>query len=201
MARLASPLPAVPEVRFLESLSYLERRSVIRRRMQGQYPRFFYKFRSADLKDEKALLAQLRSFFVESHLWLSHHESFNDPFDMKAHVVLEGSQEDKEARFKALIADHSGAPRKQRREMLRNWMARSPAETETMLGEAFRQLASSAGICSFGGDPRSIVMWTHYAQNHEGYCHRARSIRRGKLTVTPVLRTFSHSTRGRARSD
>lgn len=170
MARLALPVPVVPEVRFLEGLSYLQRRRVIRHRMQGQYPRFFYKFRPADLKDEMALLARLRSFFVESHLWLSHHESFNDPFDMKAHVVVEGSREEKEARLKALITDHSGAPWKRRREMLRDWMARPPAQMAAMLAEAFRQLAGSAGICSFGGDPRSILMWTHYAQNHEGYC-------------------------------
>jgi hypothetical protein len=138
--------------------------------MQGQYPRFFYKFRSADLKDENTLLARLRSFFVDSHLWLSHHEDFNDPFDMKAHIFVGGSREEKEARFKALIADHSGAPWKKRREMLRKWMAIPPAEAEAKLAGALHELAGSAGICSFGGDPRSILMWTHYAQNHEGYC-------------------------------
>lgn len=133
MAKLAPPLPVVPEVRLLEGLSYPARRTVIRRRMQGQYPRFFYKFRSADLKDENALLARLRSFFVDSHLWLSHHENFNDPFDMKAHIYVGGSREEKESRFKALIANHSGAPWKKRREMLRDWMAIPEPEAEAKL--------------------------------------------------------------------
>ena len=170
MARLAPPLPVIAQVRFLEDLPYLERRRVISRQMPKEYPRFFYKFRSAELRDERDLLARLRSFFLESHLWLSHHERFNDPFDMKANVVFEGSQQEKQARLKALIADRSGASREQRRETLKNWMARPPAEVAAMLSEAFRELAGSAGICSFGGDPRSILMWTHYAQNHEGYC-------------------------------
>jgi hypothetical protein len=101
---------------------------------------------------------------------MSHHESFNDPFDMKAHVALEGSREQIEARFKALIADRTNARRRERREILRNIMSRPRAELQAALQEIFRQSAGQAGICSFAGDPRSILMWTHYARDHEGVC-------------------------------
>jgi hypothetical protein len=143
---------------------------MIRRKVVGaEYPRFFYKFRAANIDNAK-LPERLRTFLINSQLWLSHHKSFNDPFDMKAHVVLEGTEKQIERRFKALIADRTGGRRSERRQMLRKWMKRSRAENEAILNETFTQSAGAAGICSFGGDPRSILMWAHYAQNHEGFC-------------------------------
>lgn len=164
-----NPPDIAPHLSYLEGLPYRERRTAIKRRVHPQYPRFFYKFRALDPNDARSI-AKLRTLLVESRLWMSHHESFNDPFDMKAQVVLEGTARQMEDRFKALIADRSGARRQERREMLRNIMSRSRADIEATLQTTFRESAGAAGICSFAGDPRSILMWTHYAQNHEGVC-------------------------------
>ena len=149
----------------LASLSFLHRRAALRR--EG-FPRFLYKFRHAEPHDD--VITRLRSIIVESHLWLSHHESFNDPFDMKAYMVLDGTDRQIRERFKALVADHSAAPRRQRKEMLGNIMNMPRDAMLAHLNQTLRLSAGRAGICSFAGNPHSIVMWTHYAQNHQGVC-------------------------------
>ena len=41
---------------------------------------------------------------------------------------------------------------------------------QRILVDRLRQVVSETGVCSFAGDPRNILMWSHYASNHEGLC-------------------------------
>ena len=170
----APPYPVPAELQgsidALEKLSYFQRRIIVKRRMPGQYPRFFYKFRAANTGDSQ-LMARLRGFLIDSRLWLSDHASFNDPFDMKADVVIEGTPEEIEARFRSLLEFHGeGEAPEIQAESLKRIMALPPTEKDAIIQNVFRASAGQVGICSFGGDPRSILMWAHYAQNHEGIC-------------------------------
>ena len=36
--------------------------------------------------------------------------------------------------------------------------------------ENLEKMVYHTGVCSFAGDPLSILMWSHYAANHEGVC-------------------------------
>jgi hypothetical protein len=39
-----------------------------------------------------------------------------------------------------------------------------------MLRKSFQNQLSKIGVCSFAGDPRNILMWSHYADHHQGVC-------------------------------
>jgi len=131
--------------------------------------RFLYKYRALPQRDSEAL-NRLRDLLVESRLFLSSHESFNDPFDLGAQILFRGTAEQKRKRFKELLAERSGLPWKQRREQLAKFMARPEAEWGKALIEIFQKNARDIGIFSFAGNPRSILMWSHYSENHEGIC-------------------------------
>ena len=168
--------PEIPTTKFIsdvlnhmEAIPHWERRLFIKRRMPGQYPRFFYKYLAIDPEDSKSVI-RARDIVVRSQLWLANHERFNDPFDLKANVVFEGNDLQKKKRLKALIANQSGAPRKQRREIFEQMMKRPTGEWKAALTEIFRTRAKEIGVCSFANDPRSILMWSHYGKSHGGVC-------------------------------
>ena len=168
--------PPVPTSEFsekvlgqLERLPYWDRRLFIKRHMPGQYPRFFYKYASLN-PDDKASVDRIRDMIVESCFWLSNHERFNDPFDLTANIVLAGTTSQRRKRFKALIANQSNLPHKERRALLDKFMARPPAEWEASVRAIFADTAKKVGVCSFAGEPLSILMWAHYGHYHEGLC-------------------------------
>jgi len=112
----------------------------------------------------------LRDILVESRLWLSSPRDFNDPFDMTARVIFEGSTQSLRKRFKQLIADKSGKPRKERRELLDQFMKRPRSEWLQAIKQVHSESHERTGIVSFAGDPRNVLMWSHYGEHHSGIC-------------------------------
>src|SRR6267143_4564656 len=169
MGPLAPPIPTselVKRVLFsLEGMSYWDRRLFIKRRMPGQYPRFLYKYGWLNSEDNNSV-DRMRDLVVRSHLWLSDHERFNDPFELTANIVLAGTKRQREQSFKSLIASQSDAPRKERRELLRKFMTRPLADWDAAIKAIFKGRAAQVGVCSFASDPRSILMWGHYGHHH-----------------------------------
>jgi hypothetical protein len=196
MADVAPPIPTTAFIESvltqMEALPHWQRRMYVRKRVAAQYPRFFYKFFEADPGNPKSM-RNLRDVLVESRFWLADHRRFNDPFDLKANVVFEGTQREKENRLKSLIANQSpGARRKERQKILAQMMASNAADWAPALKEIFTNRTIDIGVCSFAADakpfpgrrddelgarpsgvrfgPHSILMWAHYGRNHEGVC-------------------------------
>lgn|GEM_PF-1986652 len=200
MPEIASPIPsnAIVESAFsqLDALSYWEQRLFFHKRIPNQYPRFFYKYFSYDPGNPDAI-RNLRSVLVESKFWLANHESFNDPFDLKANVVFSGTEYEKKSRLKSLIANQNPhAPRKERKKILEHMMARSDADWDESIKKIFNARSKQIGVCSFASDtkphigtsnrsrnttfrlgPRSILMWAHYGRNHSGVSLQFETIR------------------------
>ncbi len=189
MGPVAPPIPTtrlVEEVLSkLEGLSYWGRRMFVKHRMPGQYPRFLYKYCGLD-PDNLTSVDRLRDLVVRSQFWLSDHERFNDPFDLKAKIIFVGTQEQKRKRLKVLIANQSGAPRKERRERLEQMMKRPDAEMEAGLNEIFQKRSKGIGVCSFAGNARSILMWSHYGSTHAGVCLQFETV------LSPRTFTLAH---------
>ena len=59
--------------------------------------------------------------------------------------------------------------RRDRERQLRKYMSSGLENITLKLRQTFVDLAEATGI-SFGGDPRNILMWSHYAANHKGLC-------------------------------
>jgi hypothetical protein len=108
----------------------------------------------------------LREIVVQSKLWLSSPTAFNDPFDMRAKFVFDASPEEKRARLRKFLQDE-GKKHHEIERLLPGLMVKANAER---LIPNLQKTTAEIGVCSFAGDPRSILMWSHYASNHEGLC-------------------------------
>jgi hypothetical protein len=152
-----------------EGMSYIERRRHIWHSVRPREPHFRYKYLVLVPENERSI-AKVRDLIVESRMYLSDPTRFNDPFDMKARVVFDGTLEQRRQKFRALIANKSGGRRKERKRLLNEFMSRPTEEWLSAIEGIFAQSVRAVGVFSMAGDPRSILMWSHYALNHTGLC-------------------------------
>jgi hypothetical protein len=165
-------MPATPPefariAKYLLSLGYRKRRQVLWHRVKPRLPRFLYKFRSLLPADEKSV-DRMRDILVRSRLWFSSPEDFNDPFDTSIKAVVDGDPQELRNRIDNIFKARGMKWADRQREVAR--IMSRPQEIPLRVQETFKQTLYAMGVCSFGGDPRSILMWSHYAANHEGFC-------------------------------
>lgn len=157
----------IEEMQPLLDLPYRQRRRGMHILFGGQYPRFLYRLQRF-APGEPEMVERLREVVVYAELWLSSPVDFNDPFDMTAAIVFEGSEEERRAfissKIDRLRPDVSKAARRRRVDEL----MRDPNGLETMLRESFRTNMAQVGVTCFTSKARDIVMWSHYAENHTG---------------------------------
>src|SRR5437879_6515654 len=92
-----------PLIRHVLALPYFPLRIFLAKRVK-EYPRFLYKFRPPI---EPASVSFVRDLIVYCRLYLSSPIQFNDPFDMTAAAIFEGTPDQKRDRFRRLLADHA----------------------------------------------------------------------------------------------
>ena len=167
------PNPGTPSldelVRYLEGFGYRERRKFLRHQVSPQLARFLYKFRSLVTSDVTSV-ERMRDILVQCRLRLSSPAEFNDPFDMSGKLVVDGNAIEIRETL-AEIMKTLGIRWSDRKKQIARIMSRADREGAFLMGqETLEKLVYRAGVCSFGGNPRSILMWSHYAANHEGLC-------------------------------
>lgn len=164
--------PKSPELdEFIEAVArkgYRERRQILWGKVQSHLPRFLYKFRSLNPSDDTSI-DRMRDILTRSRLWLSSPLDFNDPFDMSAKIIVEGTIEQKRQRLRNILK-RRGLKSHEISSELPRLAAHMNEEIAEIAQRTLQTYAGKFGVCSFGGDPRSILMWSHYASNHEGFC-------------------------------
>ncbi len=128
-------------------------------------PPFLYKYYAFDKWTHR--------IFENNEIYLSSPESFNDPFDSKIRFVYEGSRADR----KRLIREWWG-------EKVRHRSAREGLALEKSIRKrgldiektpaAFQELGNSIrrrlSVFCMTEDKNNILMWSHYADKHSGFC-------------------------------
>lgn len=150
------------------SVDYQQRRRFLWHNIKDRYPRFLYKFRAYGLSDDVSI-DRLRDLIVRSRFWLSSPLDFNDPFDMSASMIAGGSVKEKRQRMDQILK-LEGKSWSQRQKMLPKLAAQSNEDLARLAQSEHEKNVAQAGVYSFGGDPRSILMRSHYSANHEGVC-------------------------------
>jgi hypothetical protein len=112
---------------------------------------------------------QLRDVIVRSRLWLSSPVDFNDPFELRVSVCSSGTVSTRRKRLDQLLKTN-GVPHKKREKQLSALTAKGDPEWERRFQAAFERNCADTGICSFAGNPRSILLWSHYGHEHHGVC-------------------------------
>lgn len=148
--------------RLVEPMNHQKRIAYLR--AQG-VPRFLYKFRAA-LPDSSR---SMQDIVLNSKLWLSSPTDFNDPFDTAAKITVDSTPAERRNRFDEIFK-RQGVTWTKRQKELPRLLAKPLTELEKLAQEKSQEQAERTGICSFGGDPLSILMWSHYASQHRGVC-------------------------------
>ncbi len=122
-------------------------------------PDFLYKYQT--------LTAYTLASLTNNTVWLAKPKTFNDPFDC---AITLDSQRYKESVVHAItVAVERAKPIGLRPEHLQNGWPGDKEAFETFR-ENLRNLFQEMGICSFSAIPNHMLMWSHYANHHRGFC-------------------------------
>jgi hypothetical protein len=154
-------------LRRLEHLGYRDRRKYLRK-MRQHFPRFFYKYIALDPAAAESV-DHLRDIIVRSRFWLSAPVDFNDPFDFTIKMIVEGTVLKRRQRWNNILKTQP-LTSKERKQKLISLMRKTPEELEKLVQVQHEGLRENVGVYCFAGDPRSILMWSHYASKHTGLC-------------------------------
>lgn len=124
----------------------------------GQINRYLYKYRP---------LKRLEDILLNGELRFSNPLSFNDPFDCRINVNTDNTVEEIEEYILKVNGENFG---QEKAKGLARIMVSQPKEWNKLVQTNIDKHIQSSGICCFGGNYDSILMWSHYADSHQGVC-------------------------------
>ncbi|WP_190324447.1 DUF2971 domain-containing protein [Pseudomonas profundi] len=118
----------------------------------------------------------------------THPARFNDPFDCSPVLdpLSAASFVRKRPEIFAAAAKHKGYSPAKRIEHKQRMLKK--LEQAVASGEFNRGLVEGIGVCCFTLNPTNLLMWSHYAQQHQGFVVEFRL----DLTTTPAPIAFHH---------
>ncbi len=130
-------------------------------------PLHLYKYRPLNARDQ-ASVSRAHSILVQDRIWAASPASLNDPKDMRFKLIF---NQDNGTRMKWAKENAHLLPKlpPARRLLRQQQLARASMTPEMEAG--FKQdLELGMGVFCASTDPRSQLMWTHYAAEHRGIC-------------------------------
>lgn len=129
-----------------------------------------YKYRS--LEGAGRLYAE--RLLVHNEVYFASPSSFNDPFDSKASISDAGTDEQHRVNLLKLYRRKRPDIREEARRAKVDEIIRSGRHRDTSIYERAREKTQAAvdalGVYCLAGRPDSILMWSHYASRHSGFC-------------------------------
>lgn len=102
---------------------------------------------------------------TNSQLWFSKVENFNDPIDSKLDYRQQYTQNEIENYWKQFLKNKPNHPQSLA-EILQNWGSNTSfVEQQNRVFNLFR---TQIGVLCFSVNPKNILMWSHYTNNHKG---------------------------------
>jgi Protein of unknown function (DUF2971) len=141
---------------------YLEIRKYLRT-SPNNYPRFLYKYIPPDICDD-----WLADYFIDSYFWLSSPIVFNDPFDTSGKIIYEGNVLQKRTRWNSIVKSQAPHLNKKQRELEVTRLMASKSNTLESMQKTTQKNLEKIGLHCLNEDPRSLLMWSHYAKQHKG---------------------------------
>lgn len=133
-------------------------------------PNLFYRY-----QPHRPSLEWDKEILLESKLWFSTPDQFNDPFEVRPHIHWDGGPIPNRTRIEQLaekfFPDASPEERAQRIEEGLANLKRPNVEEE--FGRAVKEMVNGyrkTSMCCFAASNANICMWSYYASGHSGYC-------------------------------
>ena len=131
----------------------------------------FYKYKYIDDSDDEHL-DHSRRIFTDNELHFSKVSAFNDPFDCRFELALGMTQKERIAYSKRMIKKHERVLNRQRRnaQAIQDVRALSDPAFKAEAEKSLRDKIDSWGVCCVSEVGKDILMWSHYANAHQGFC-------------------------------
>lgn len=137
----------------------------------GEIPKKLYKYRDWNNSNHRKILSVKQIHF-------SSPKELNDPFDCLIHTdytILRDNQEHERVHwnnhFNQAFPNDSETERANRiSEIINNKIFHNDERMETQRNLEFEALNQTFGILSTSLTSDNILMWSHYADNHKGFC-------------------------------
>jgi hypothetical protein len=113
------------------------------------------------------LTAHSLASLLNDTVWLSSPTTFNDPFDC-AITLSSGKLKESLDHSIAEIARRNNIPREQIAN--HNKVFNQDEQAYEWLRNSLKNTMQSIGVLCFSATPSEILMWSHYANNHKGFC-------------------------------
>jgi hypothetical protein len=130
-------------------------------------PESLYKYRKID---EKTV-----SLIVNSRIYFSKADQFNDPFDCRLKHSFEGTDDEWRAALTRSLRQldpklSPAAVEARVEEKMQAGTHRDTAFLNSVVGQTREDSINKLGILCLTADPKNILMWGHYADCHKGCC-------------------------------
>ncbi|MDP1620228.1 MAG: DUF2971 domain-containing protein [bacterium] len=126
---------------------------------QMDSPEFLYKY--------QRLTAHSLAGLLNETVWLANPSTFNDPFDCALTLSKDSFEESIHHVINELIRSQriKGQSTKDIEKL-------TPADKEAFeqLRDGLRKTANGVGVLSLSATPSHMLMWSHYADHHRGFC-------------------------------
>ena len=125
----------------------------------GTSPDYLYKYRTYNAHSLACLANQT--------IWLTKPKSFNDPFDCA--ITLDRALYKESITHAITVAmDRAKRGHHNRKDLLKEW----PGDKDAFenFRENIKELIQNMGVCAFSATCDEILLWSHYADHHKGFC-------------------------------
>lgn len=146
----------------------------VRKALMGDYPRHLYNYLRFD-PDSKESRRNLSTMLLDSNLYLADPADFNDPFEFKNKLVLD--DDDVLQRYFGAIFRETYPDLDKPTSAFNALLETLIDEVKSTSGQMFSALfeTHSHGVHCFTPEPKSQLMWSHYADSHRGICLQFRT--------------------------
>ena len=131
-------------------------------------PPHFYKYTSIDEKHEEFSSC----IFTDNQLYFRPANEFNDPFDCKFQVQSTRSKKDAFGYSQYLAQEYSRGSNRRERRATASEDSKAFRDPDVLhrVRKGMMQTRETSGICCLSAVRDDILMWSHYAKAHQGFC-------------------------------
>jgi len=133
-------------------------------------PRNFFKYRPLETNDDQ--LAWVLETIETGKIYWPSPDQFNDPFDCVPNYILPTGRELRNVVRRLHQKNEPHANRKERRKFTRSSLKIHPRQFAQEFREQMNAHLTGTALYSLALVPDNILMWSHYANSHQGVCLR-----------------------------
>jgi len=116
-----------------------------------------------------------KALFSTPQIWLSPPEQLNDPFECRPWFTFEGDENQIVELLARVLRKHNPLMTKETATaeavaIFLEGRHRDPRTWQALRTDVIRMLGGQIGLYCLSRVPDSILMWSHYGHEHQGYC-------------------------------